>query len=101
FLGEKLFRTWLAAGEREGRAERAGSLAPLSSPSSSSSPSPQSPQSPPSPLTSWVQRFAWPLSDSIWHNGPDMEALLGKGQAAMDQYIGLILFANEAFPSSL
>ncbi len=86
YLGEKLFLTWLAADLTKPK----HSLAPEDIFGADQI-----------AFGAWVQRFAWPLADGIWHNGPDMKTLTGKGQAAMDQYIGLILFANEAFPNSL
>lgn len=81
FAGEKLFLTWLALRD---------DLAPEDAMGATKA-----------QIEAWVTGHAQPLADKIWLNGIDTRALASTGQPALNEYIGLMLYASEAFPQLL
>ncbi len=55
----------------------------------------------PSALAGWVSRKVVPLMDSIWLKGVNEAVLSQKGERAMKEYVGLVLYIAEAFPEAL
>jgi hypothetical protein len=84
FLGEKLFLSWVDDAMQSGElsAEDAMGAAPED-------------------IRAWVAKYADPLSNRIWRSGPDGKLLAKTGAAAMNEYIGLMLYVSEAFPNRL
>lgn len=81
YLGEKLFLYWLLRENKVSKVDIFGASQ--------------------SDLAGWVSRQALTLSDAIWKNGINQSLLKSKGPAAMNEYIGLMLFVAEAFPEAL
>lgn len=52
-------------------------------------------------LDAWVKRNVDPLVQAAALKGPDAELLAGKGQASMDAYLGLALYAEAVLPMSV
>lgn len=46
----------------------------------------------------WVDENVVNLVDNIWLNGINLKTLQSKGKEAMNEYIGLMLFAEQTFP---
>lgn len=84
FLGEKLFTTWVA------RALSANALKPEDCFGAKGG-----------EVGAWVKANAEPLADMVWRRGPDASRLASKGDAAMNEYIGTLLFLDEAMPQLL
>jgi hypothetical protein len=84
YLGEKLFLTWMSQEALEGK------ITPDDVMGASAE-----------ALRDWVARFAFPLADHIWRFTAREAVLAGKGQSALDEYIGLVLYLKEAFPQCL
>lgn len=80
FLGERLFLSWLS------REINSGSLITDDAMGVKAE-----------ELITWVEKNAVPLTDKIWLHGPDLKALGGTSETAMNEYLGLLLFTDEAF----
>lgn len=82
YLGEKLFMKWLRddmRAKRLGPDDALGATLPE--------------------MESWVKTNVDPLWMKIARNGPDQALLAGKGPAAMNEYIGLSLWASSLLPN--
>lgn len=84
YLGEKLFLRWLAVESAAGR------LKPIDAMDADAA-----------ALQAWVAANCDPLVARAAANPPDPKLLGGKGQPAMDAYIGLALYAEDLFGSGL
>jgi hypothetical protein len=84
YLGEKLFLTWLRD------AEASGALAPADAMGATE------PQ-----LNAWVKKNVDPLVLKIAEHGPDLALLSKSGPEAMNEYLGLALYAATVLPESV
>lgn len=84
FLGETLFLYWALQELREGRWKPEEVFGvELSA------------------ITVWVSKNVTPLADAVWLRGVDATTLSGKGEQALKEYLGLVLYIAEAFPEAL
>ena len=81
YLGEKLFLNWILQSDENIK------LLPDSFSSDKESQS------------KWLKDNVVNLIDKIWISGVDLKALQAKGKDAMNEYIGLMLFTENAIPS--
>jgi hypothetical protein len=81
YLGERLYLRWMRdelASKRLGPEDAMEASAPQ--------------------LDAWVKKNVDPLWRTVAGNGPDLAQLAGKGQKAMDAYLGLTLWAETILP---
>lgn len=83
-LGERLFLMWLA------EELASGALKPEDAMGAEAD-----------AVAAWVRDRVLPLSDRVWLNGPDLKLLKSKGPEAMDEYLGVMLMAAQAFPDAM
>nr|MBA3727488.1 hypothetical protein [Armatimonadota bacterium] len=81
YLGENLFLKWMAADKALAKEDAMGATK--------------------AELDAWVRKNVTPLERSIWRFGPQTRLLAGKGQRALDEYVGLFLYVAQAFPDQL
>jgi hypothetical protein len=81
YLGEKLYLLWLQRGMASGRFRPEDAMGATEA-----------------QLRAWVKRNVEPLVTATAVEGPNAAALAGKGQRAMDAYLGLALYAAEVLP---
>lgn len=82
YLGERLYLRWMLQAMKKGKLSSADALGAT-----------------PEMLSAYVAQKVTPLVQKIAFNGPDFALLKGESEAAMNEYMGLVLYAQQILPA--